>query len=67
MRNHVPWWVNEVWEEIPAEMVIKSYKTCGISNALDGKEGHQLCTEEGQEVDDDQDNEFETNSDTAGE
>ena len=59
-RNLVLWWVNEAWQEIPAEMVMKSFRTCGISNALDGTE--ELYNEEGQEIDDDEDNEFGTES-----
>ena len=43
-------------------MVIKSFKTCGISNALDGTEDDELYAEEGQKIDDDEDNEFETDS-----
>ena len=61
-RNLVLRWVNEAWREIPAEMVMKSFKTCGISNALDGTEDDELYAEEGQEIDDDEDNEFETDS-----
>ena len=61
-RDLVLRWVNEAWREIPAEMVIKSFKTCGISNALDGTEDDELYAEEGQEIDDDEDNEFETDS-----
>ena len=61
-RNLVLRWVNEAWREIPAEMVTKSFKTCGISNALDGTEDDELYAEEGQEIDDDEDNEFETES-----
>ena len=38
---------------------MKSFKNCGISNALDGTEDDELYTEEGQEIDDDED-EFET-------
>jgi len=68
-RNLVLRWVNEAWREIPAEMVKKSFKTCGISNALDGTEDDELYSEEGQEIDDDEDNEFETESEgkSAGE
>lgn len=58
-RNVVLRWVNEAWQEIPAEMVVKSFKTCGISNALDGTEDDELYTEDGQEMEDDED-EFET-------
>ena len=41
---------------------MKSFKTCGISNALDGIEDDELYNEEGQEIDDDEDNEFDTES-----
>ena len=41
---------------------MKSFKTCGISNALDGTEDDELYAEEGQEIDDVEDNEFESNS-----
>ena len=41
----------------------KSFKTCGISNSLDGTKGYALYTEESLEIDDDEeDNEFETES-----
>ena len=45
-------------------MVMKSFKTCGISNALDGTEDDELYAEEGQEIDDVEDNEFETDSES---
>ena len=61
-RNHVLQWVNEAWQEITIEMAMKSFKTCGISNALDGTEDKELYSEEGQEIDNDEDNEFETES-----
>ena len=61
-RNLVLRWVNEAWQEIRAEMVVKSFKTCGISNALDGTEDDELYTEDGEEIEDDEDNEFETAS-----
>ena len=31
-------WILEAWNEIPIDMVKKSFKKCGISNALDGTE-----------------------------
>jgi len=46
-RNLFLRWVHEAWREIPAEMVIKSFKTCDISNALHGTEDDELYTEEG--------------------
>ena len=62
-RNIVLRWVHEAWREIPAEMVTKSFKTCGISNSLDGTEDDVMYTEEVQEIDDDEeDNEFDTES-----
>ena len=61
-RNLVLQWVNEAWQEIQAEMVVKSFKTWGISNALDGTEDDELYTEDGQEIEDDEDNELETES-----
>ena len=45
------------------EMVAKSFKTCGISNSLDGTEDDELYNEEAQEIDDEEeDNEFKTQS-----
>ena len=58
-RNLVLRWVHEAWREIPVEMVAKSFKTCGISNSLDGTEDDELYTEEAQEI---EDNEFKTES-----
>ncbi|PFX23746.1 Pogo transposable element with KRAB domain [Stylophora pistillata] len=56
-RSLVLSWIKEAWAEIPQEMVIKSFKTCSISSALDG-------TEETSEGDDEdiEENEFETDS-----
>ena len=47
-------------------MVSKSFKTCGISNALDGTEDDAVYSEETPEVDDEdiEENEFETESET---
>ena len=45
------------------EIVAKSFKTCGISNSLDGTEDDEVYTDEAQEIDDDEeDNEFEMES-----
>ena len=63
-RNLVLRWIKEAWAEIPEEMVVKSFKTCGISNALDGTEDDVVYSEETPEVDDEdiEENEFETDS-----
>ena len=62
-RNLVLGWIKAAWAEIPEEMVRKSFKTCGISNALDGTEDDAVFPEESPEIDDDiEENEFETDS-----
>ena len=62
-KNLVLRWVRQSWEEIPEEMVRRSFKTCGISNALDGTEDDAICDDEMPEVaDDDMEDEFETDS-----
>ena len=37
-RSLVLRWVKQLWEEIPEEMVRRSFKTCRISNVLNGTE-----------------------------
>ena len=65
-------WVNKAWQEIPAELVIRSFKSCGISNALDGTEDDAVYEEksEGEDVldaNDKLDNEFDTDSESEDE
>jgi len=62
-RNLVLRWIKEAWAEIPQEMVIKSFKTCGISNALDGTEDDVVYSEETPEVDDEDIEEYEFETD----
>lgn len=45
-KNLVLRWVKQSWEEIPEEMVRRSFKTCGISNALDGTEDDTIYDDE---------------------
>lgn len=50
--------------EIPAELITKSFKSCGITNALDSTED-EVVWDEGEEAEDPEDaidNEFETES-----
>jgi len=63
-RNLVLCWIKMAWAEIPEEMVRKSFKTCRISNAMDGTEDDAVFTEESPEIEDDdiEENEFETDS-----
>ena len=35
-------WVKESWDDIPKEMIIKSFKKCCISNAMDGTEDDMI-------------------------
>ena len=66
-RNLVLRWVHEAWREIPVEMVAKSFKTCGISNSLDGTEDNELYNEEAHEIDDkEENNEFVMESEGEG-
>ena len=63
-RNLVLRWIKTAWGDFPEEMVRKSFKTCGISNAMDGTKDDAVFTEESPEIDDDdiEENEFETDS-----
>ena len=31
-------WIDRAWSEIPADLISRSFKSCGINNALDGTE-----------------------------
>ena len=67
-RNQVLRWIKQSWNEIPEEMVSRSFKTCGISNALDGTEDDAVYEEEtpeidGEEEEEDMEEEFDTDSD----
>ena len=39
-------WIKESWQELSKEMVERSFKKCGISNALDGTEDDLVWEEE---------------------
>ena len=65
LRNLVLKWVKQSWVEIPAEMVRKSFKMCGILNALDGTEDDEVYADEMPELADDDmamEDKFETDS-----
>ena len=38
-------WVKDAWNSVPCDMVIKSFKKCGVSNAMDGTEDDRLVDE----------------------
>ena len=44
--NLVLRWVKDTWQEIPADMVKRSFQSCGISNTLDGTEDNAVYTDE---------------------
>ena len=68
-RNQILCWIKQSWNEIPEEMVSRSFKTYGISNALDGTEDDAIYEEEMPEIDgeeeeeEDMEEEFDTDSD----
>ena len=58
-------WVHKAWHEIPADLVANAFKSCGISNALDGTEDEAVWEEEeagADEADDELENNFDTDS-----
>lgn len=58
-------WINQAWSEIPAELIAKSFKSCGSGNALDGTEDEAVWDDEGEGTEDAEDaieNEFEMDS-----
>ena len=69
-RNQVLRWIKQSWNEIAEEMVSRSFKTCGISNGLDGTEDEAVYEEEMAEIDgeeeeeeEEMEEEFDTDSD----
>jgi hypothetical protein len=35
-------WITIAWDQISKDVIIKSFKACGISNAIDGSEDHMI-------------------------
>jgi hypothetical protein len=35
-------WIVDAWEQLPKELIIKSFKGCGLTNALDGSEDKMI-------------------------
>ena len=62
-------WVLSTWTSITAELVVKSFKKCCISNALDGTEDDDLWEDEvdNRDVDDPSSDYLPSDSDNAGE
>ena len=59
-----PKYIAKKCSKLVKSVVVKSFKTCGISNALDGTEDDVVYSEEIPEVDDEdiEENKFETDS-----
>lgn len=38
-------WVVKAWDKIPADMVIRSFLKCGISNSMDGTQDDELYSD----------------------
>ena len=58
-------WIDRAWNEIPVELITKSFKSCGITKALDGTEDEAVWEEEREKAEDPEDDaidEFETES-----
>ena len=57
-------WIDPASTEIPVDLITRSFKSCGINNALDGTEDDAVWDdeEEAEEPEEPIDNEFETDS-----
>ena len=58
-------WIDQAWREIPVELITRSFKSCGISNAVDGTEDDVVWDDEEEEAEDTEeriDKEFDTDS-----
>ena len=50
--SEVSRWVSAAWKAIPESIIVRSFKKCCISNALDGSEDDILWEDDGQDKDD---------------
>ena len=59
-------WMDRAWREIPVDLIMRSFKSCGINNALDKTEDDLVWEDDGEEEAEDEeapiDIEFETDS-----
>ena len=53
-------WIKQSWSRVREDIIVKSFKKCGISNALDGSEDHLIYEEDN---DDDEEEEEESSDD----
>jgi len=50
--SEVARWVSAAWKAVPESIIIRSFKKCWISNALDGSEDDILWEDDGEDKDD---------------
>ena len=50
--SEVARWVSAAWKAIPESIIVRSFKKCCISNALDGSEDDILWEDDGEDKDD---------------
>ena len=50
--SEVARWVSAAWKDIPDSIIVRSFKKCCISNALDGSEDDILWEDDGEDKDD---------------
>jgi hypothetical protein len=50
--SEVARWVSAAWKAIPESIIIRSFKKCCISNALDGSEDDIVWEDNGKDKDD---------------
>ena len=59
--SEVARWVSTAWKDIPESIIVRSFKKCFISNALDGSEDDILREDDGE----DKDSEWVTDNDSV--
>jgi hypothetical protein len=50
--SEVAWCVSAAWKAIPESIIVRSFKKCCISNALDGSDDDILWEDDGEDKDD---------------
>ena len=48
----IAWWVSAAWKAVPESIIVRSFKKCCISSALDGSEDDILWEDDGEDKDD---------------
>ena len=50
--SEVAWWVSAAWKAIPESIIVRSFKKCCISNALDGSKNDIVWEDDVEDKDD---------------